>query len=87
MVLWKLKKCPRCHGDLFLDKDPDGWYEQCLQCGYRQGMKALAEAKSVLEDEGPRPAEIRTRRRRTTTHDEASEVVRRTTQRGPERNN
>ena len=87
MVLWKLKKCPRCHGDLFLDKDPDGWYEQCLQCGYRQEMKALAAAKPIAEDEGPTPAEVRSRRRRTATRDEASDAVRRTPRRDPERNN
>jgi len=44
MVMWKLKNCPRCQGDLFLDRDMDGWYQQCLQCSYRRGMKPLAEA-------------------------------------------
>ena len=44
MVMWKLRNCPRCQGDLFLDRDMDGWYQQCLQCGYRRGMKPLAEA-------------------------------------------
>jgi len=88
MVLWKLKKCPRCHGDLFLDKDTDGWYEQCLQCGYRRGMKAITEASPVPEDEGPTPAEVRTRRRRTATHDgEPTDVAHRTPRPGPERNN
>jgi hypothetical protein len=43
MVMWKLKTCPRCQGDLFLDKDVDGWYEQCLQCGYRRQMRPIAE--------------------------------------------
>jgi len=86
MVLWKLKKCPRCHGDLFLDSDTDGWYEQCLQCGYRRGMKALTEAKPVPEDEGPTPAETRTRKHRTATHDEPTGVSRRPPP-GPERNN
>ena len=43
MVSWKLRNCPRCQGDLFLDKDNDGWYEQCLQCGYRRAMKPIAE--------------------------------------------
>lgn len=29
------KRCPKCGGNVFLDKDRDmrGWYEQCLQCG------------------------------------------------------
>ncbi len=40
MVRWKFKKCPRCSGDLFLDREPDGWYEQCLQCGYLNAKPA-----------------------------------------------
>ncbi len=88
MVLWKLKKCPRCHGDLFLDKDTDGWYEQCLQCGYRRGMKTLSETKPIPDDEGPTPAEVRTRRRHTTTReDEATNASRRTPPTGRDRNN
>jgi hypothetical protein len=45
MTMWELRNCPRCQGDLFIDKDLDGWYEQCLQCGYRREMKPIAEAK------------------------------------------
>lgn len=30
----KLKGCPKCKGDIVLDSDTHGWYEQCLQCGY-----------------------------------------------------
>jgi hypothetical protein len=45
MVNWKLRNCPRCQGDLFIDRDMDGWYEQCLQCGYRRSMKPIAEPK------------------------------------------
>jgi hypothetical protein len=26
MVLWKLKKCMRCGGDVFIDRDIDGWF-------------------------------------------------------------
>jgi ribosomal protein S27AE len=44
MTMWKMRNCPRCQGDLFIDKDLDGWYEQCLQCGYRREMRAIAEA-------------------------------------------
>jgi len=43
--MWKLRTCPRCQGDLFVDKDLDGWFEQCLQCGYRREMKPIAVAK------------------------------------------
>ena len=34
MVLWKLKSCPRCGGDVFIDKEQETWYAQCLQCSY-----------------------------------------------------
>jgi DNA-directed RNA polymerase subunit M/transcription elongation factor TFIIS len=47
MTMWKLKTCPRCQGDLFVDRDADGWFQQCLQCGYRREMKAIAETKPV----------------------------------------
>lgn len=43
MVLWKLKSCPRCLGDLFISNDMDGWYEQCLQCSYRRELEDLNE--------------------------------------------
>lgn len=33
--MWKIKDCPRCKGDLLIDRRTDPWYEQCLQCGYR----------------------------------------------------
>jgi hypothetical protein len=29
----KLKGCRRCGGDLFLEKDSEGTYISCLQCG------------------------------------------------------
>jgi hypothetical protein len=44
-MTWKLKTCPRCQGDLFLDKDMDGWYEQCLQCGFRKELRPIAMPK------------------------------------------
>lgn len=31
---WKLKDCPRCSGDIFMDIDENGWLGHCLQCGY-----------------------------------------------------
>lgn len=43
MVLWKLKSCPRCLGDLFIANDMDGWFEQCLQCSYRRELQDINE--------------------------------------------
>lgn len=47
MVMWKFKSCPRCGGDMFIDRDLEGygWYEQCLQCSYRCPLKKLEEFK------------------------------------------
>lgn len=28
------RACPRCHGDLQVNKDVYGEYKECLQCGY-----------------------------------------------------
>lgn len=42
---WKLKNCPRCGGDIFVDSDNNIWYEQCLQCSYRRDMRSIAEIK------------------------------------------
>ena len=41
MLHWKLKSCSRCGGDLFIDRDMDGWFEQCLQCSYRRELREL----------------------------------------------
>ncbi|MDX9803207.1 MAG: hypothetical protein RBS96_04180 [Dehalococcoidales bacterium] len=33
-MMWKMKSCPKCNGDLYLDYDEDGMFNHCLQCGY-----------------------------------------------------
>ena len=43
--MWRLKSCPKCNGDIFVDKDIDGWYERCLQCGYNQDLETIVEVK------------------------------------------
>jgi len=48
MARWRLKSCPRCGGDIFIDRDLDNWYEQCLQCSYRVDLKTLAEFKESV---------------------------------------
>ena len=48
-MMWKLKSCPRCGGDVFVDRDVyEGWYEQCLQCGYRAALRNIADAKEEI---------------------------------------
>jgi len=41
MAVWKLKSCPRCSGDLYIQRETDGWYEECLLCGYQHDVSAL----------------------------------------------
>lgn len=52
MGMWKLKSCPRCGGDMLLDRDHYSWYEQCLQCSYLNELKSIAEfmGQAVEED-------------------------------------
>ena len=37
--MWKMKGCPRCKGDVFIDRRDNIWFEQCLQCGYKREMQ------------------------------------------------
>ena len=55
MTMWKLKSCPRCKGDVFIDRDLDGWYEQCLQCAYRRELKNITKFK---EKSAPKETEL-----------------------------
>ena len=39
------RKCPKCGGSLYLDRDQFGFFEQCLQCGLVSDLKEIVEAK------------------------------------------
>ena len=41
--MWKLKVCPRCGGDVFVDRGLGTWYAQCLQCGYQRESRDIRE--------------------------------------------
>ncbi len=41
----KSKSCPRCRGYIVIDRDVDGWYEMCLQCGYLRDLKSIVKAR------------------------------------------
>ena len=43
--MWRFKGCPKCGGDLFVDYDLNGWYEECLQCGYLHDLRTILEVK------------------------------------------
>jgi hypothetical protein len=67
MVMWKLKKCPRCGGDFFIEQDIYGWYEQCLQCSYRQELPDIAEfqKQAAQREEGTGKVGVLRPKRRT----------------------
>ncbi|MFC1917814.1 hypothetical protein ACFLXH_04085 [Chloroflexota bacterium] len=48
MVL-REKSCPKCKGDLWLDLDEYGWYEQCIMCGYLCSLEGLTYVCGVEE--------------------------------------
>ncbi len=38
MGVWRFKSCPKCKGDMLVDRDHDGCYKWCLQCGYQHTL-------------------------------------------------
>lgn len=36
MAMWRIKSCPKCGGDVYLDVEGNIWFDHCLQCGYMQ---------------------------------------------------
>ena len=51
MGKWKISGCPRCGGSLFVDRDMDGWYEQCINCSYRNELKiSVDNAEKVVTE-------------------------------------
>ena len=65
-IMIKLKACPKCHGDLYLQRDQYGRYMSCLQCGYLKELlgELLEEtpekltAISITEPTRNSPAEV-----------------------------
>ncbi len=43
--MMELKSCPKCHGDMFLDRDNYGAFRQCLQCGL---IKDLVDPSAIV---------------------------------------
>ena len=48
-------RCPKCGGNLYLDRDYNGWYEQCLQCAYMKDL-AVVYQKATKIDKGLKEA-------------------------------
>lgn len=47
MGKWIKNGCPRCGGSMFIDNDMDGWYEQCLNCSFRQELKDATDRPPI----------------------------------------
>ena len=43
----KFKGCKRCGGDLFLERDSEGIYISCLQCGAIYTKRLAQESKEL----------------------------------------
>jgi hypothetical protein len=41
-------RCPRCGGNLFLDRDWSGWYEECLQCSFSRKVEKMDVHEKVM---------------------------------------
>jgi DNA-directed RNA polymerase subunit M/transcription elongation factor TFIIS len=52
MTIPRLDSCPKCKGQLLLEKDNYGLYQQCLQCGYLHDLQTFSVLDSEeIEDE------------------------------------
>jgi ribosomal protein S27AE len=47
MGKWIKSGCPRCGGSMFIDNDMDGWYEQCLNCSFRQELRDATDRPPI----------------------------------------
>ena len=45
LVRLQLKGCPRYKGDVVVELDQGGWYEECIQCGYLHDLQYAVKAK------------------------------------------
>ncbi len=43
--MFRRKSCPRCKGEIRLDRDEYGWYEECLMCGYTRDLQDIVVAR------------------------------------------
>ena len=57
-MMIKLKACPKCHGDLYLERDQYGSYMSCLQCGYLKELLGELREISLSEQSRRTPAEV-----------------------------
>lgn len=46
-------RCPKCGGNLYLEKDYNGWYEECLQCGHMKDLAVVYQRHTKTGKEAP----------------------------------
>ncbi len=51
--MFKLRGCPKCHGDLYLGEDIYGAYLNCVQCGRYYAVAEKADRAKGLEAVAP----------------------------------
>ena len=54
-------RCPKCGGNLYLDRDYIGWYEQCLQCAYMKDLAVVYQNKKKTEKGTAEPVPVKRR--------------------------
>jgi len=47
MERWK--KCPKCKGNVLVDRDEYGWYELCIMCGNMGDLEDMVLAQPGSE--------------------------------------
>lgn len=52
-------RCPKCGGNLYLDSDYIGWYEQCLQCAYMKDLGVVYQSKKKTPNETAEPVTVK----------------------------
>ncbi len=48
MVRWRLKACPRCGSDMYIEKDFEEIYQKCLMCSYRVDLQRVPVNKVAV---------------------------------------
>lgn len=51
------KRCIKCGGNIYVERDLDGWYEKCLQCGYASELPSIVEVREKVSNGSPGQAE------------------------------
>jgi len=47
MAIQNLKACPRCSSSLLINREANGWYEECTNCGEKVDISELVTINSV----------------------------------------